>query len=175
MKAFINTTETYYSPIAPVLSGKWGVYSKLNGINYSEKKMVEKGYSILKITNEIRIQILNENKILKEKKEKEANERFLTTLTEITFTFENGKKILSVSDFKNGSENIGQQIQGSDAHENFVMVNGEKMYGRKHWSSHGIGIWMPFKIEDSELKNVGLGDYVGDIFFIEGKTFLRKK
>jgi len=165
---FVNQTETYYPCVVEVLTGKYGIFAKLNGINFSEKKMKEKGYQLLSLGIESIEKIRKENELLKIEKDRIYKENFLKKLTEISFTFLNGEKISSVNHFKRNSENIGQKTQGSDAHESIVSIDGEKKLARKHWSNDGIGIW-----DSTEITNP-LGVFVGSIYFLDNKVFLKK-
>ena len=160
-RKFINENETCLPCVVGILSGKHGQFAKINGINYSAKKMAENGYSVRELTSLAISEIEEKNANLKAEKNRIGEENFIKTLTEISFTFKNGEKILSVPNFKDNSRNIGQETQGSDAHEAMVLIDGKEYNARKHWSHDGIGIW-------------DAAGYVGDIFFIEGKVFLRK-
>ena len=164
----VNQESTYYPPIVALLNGRYGTYAKMNGCNYSLKEMASHGYAEKQLSSDELTAIANKNKELRRLRAIDQHNKFMATLTEITLTFQNGKEVESVGNFKNNAENTGMKTQGSDAHEAILFMSGEKVMARKHWSNDGIGLWIGSSLESP------FGDFIGDVHFIDGKTFVRK-
>ena len=49
MKTLVNQKATYYPCVVKVLIGRYGEYAQMNGLNYSIKSMIEKGYKEMSI------------------------------------------------------------------------------------------------------------------------------
>jgi hypothetical protein len=170
MKTLVNQKETYYPCVVKVLIGRYGEYAQMNGINYSIKSMIERGYKVMSIDKSEIESIEKKNNSLRKRISKKNRENYIKTLTPITFSTIDGQVIDSVDTFKVNSTNYGQMTQGSDAHESIVFVDGKPFHARKHWSNDSIGIW----VSKSNDIHENLGEYFGDIQFVDGKIYLRK-
>lgn len=70
LKVFVNRNETFNPAVVSPAKGKYGLYCKINGVNRSEKNMIEMGYLLENLTEDQIKEITATQKAIKDAEQK---------------------------------------------------------------------------------------------------------